>query len=313
MLQVKQGECLFELWSDTDGRLIGVVLDERTERLLGEARSPPVIVPAGSEAVILLEACFICEGSLRLTINGSPVEQDGSPLAGLNPLPPRERTSDEAEQVAARTMRRQRQRSYEKAGLSEGEIIQRWSDLRRECRLLAQATDNLNRGDFDHVVTVSSHLRKLIGRSKGNHILQDCAGFSDASLLIWTSPPQAPGAWSPAELNPSLWMDFNPVAASPDRVLTHKMDLDTWLNLPAGGIEALGSLTQLEMLHAIADKIGAHADLRGRELVTALGEYHLEDRSALACYLITLSQTTLSVAERLLQVIEKPVISGSGS
>lgn len=85
------------------------------------------------------------------------------------------------------------------------------------------------------------------------------------------------------------------------------MDLDTWLTLP-GGIFEGRTITNSDLIKAIADKVGAHVDLRGRMTISHMSSVTTVDQiPELNRYVADLAASALELGLTMLDEI------GSGS
>lgn len=280
-----------------------IIKDKETDKCFNFLS--PRIVSSGSDApVCILSADLNCQTQqISLRLNGYDVREDQSYFfiqtsKDIRKQPPVTTKIDKYGIRNSIKKRKQRLADYIKDGFNRENLQGRWEDLRRECRLLKKSLMNLNNGDTDYIVWVRLHLRKIVGRSKGNHILQDCASFYSMPLLVWRAPPHPPNHWTPAELFPELWYANECFSIQASTFCNQLTDLDVWLSDCAGMVG--GQLrTQLDLLHAIADKIAAHSDWKERKVVDMLGTLQSFNTTALNSHLIELAQNVLALVERV--------------
>lgn len=239
----------------------------------------------------------------KVYFNGREINtaQDYLFIQKTNNIPKSPRVTTNIDKQGIRCSVRERKKTlynYLKEGFNTIHVQRRWNDLRREYRLLKTCLNNLNSGDTDYIVSVSVHLRKIIGRSKGNHLLQDCASFNSKPIFVWRKAPNPPNSWTLAELSPELSVNMGCFSVRANDFCTQLTDLDVWLSGDAA-IVAARPRTQLDLLHDIADKVGAHSDWKERNVVEILESFEYFDTTALNNYLITLAENVLLLIERL--------------
>ncbi|WP_129220697.1 hypothetical protein [Lichenibacterium ramalinae] len=276
--------------------------------IFAEAVSPRIrLVGTGVLFLFWVINYHASTGKLELYINGEDVTSRSRRMevaATLRPDTPSENglTKDQASIDAALSARTQRVRDYERTGLTTEQKVRSIVDLKREFRLLSAANSALKRGDLDYTVPVSVHLRKLIGKGKGNHLLQDCAAFRGVVLPVWKRPPSDPQLWTPYQLIDSLdfWYAKEMFSLSPTHFLTCQTDIDDWLCRNGGALNQ-SPTTNVDLLHGVADKIGAHLDLKNRDLVEALENMHFGGVPIILSYLTQLGDLILALTASFLE------------
>jgi hypothetical protein len=215
---------------------------------------------------------------------------------------PNNHTRDEA---AIEFAVKNRKKALRDKNLNPSQRAKRWAVFERELRLLRADLAALLEGDEDRVVTVSLYLRKLIGPNSGNRLLQDVASFLKAPLLVWRRAIEHD---MPLSVQPKLRFFINTESVGslePIYPFDCETDLDAWLKLDAhyfGG----GSATTEKLLLEIADKIGAHAQLKGADLADALAACKSGGSDMLNTFLEQLAATVLALGDRIISLRDHP-------
>lgn len=164
--------------------------------------------------------------------------------------------AEELAKVIPRADRRSMPPSY----LAEG--------LQRELNQLQDLVGLYLNGRFDHIFGIAARVRILAARGRTMHpILQGLAAHIDVPLMMHArehSPLSMPpthgyfGSWAPTStIDPSA----------------REVDLDVWLNLE-GAATAKKQYTNLQILAAIGNTVGAHFDPELEPLVELLESHH---------------------------------------
>jgi hypothetical protein len=194
--------------------------------------------------------------------------------------------------------RRQRLKDLRKNGLASENINRRWADLKRECRLISHAIAKVEFEDIDHVVNIGNGLRKLIGRGKGNGFLQDCASFKNLAILVWSEKlDQMDFLNDPANAKPTISISSSIFSLERTKLNCHQIDLDMWLEQKEIALDGR-ILSHIEIIHEIGDKIGAHLDLKNREIEESLSGIHLLGQPALSHYLCAVAKGVVELSNR---------------
>lgn len=283
---------------------IKVEARDRSGKIVAEGESGRIRPRGvGQVPIVLIANKRNDENVIELRINGAlsnartgPVRLDNytDPSTGLQPSGEVDRESEDM-----RKRRRNRAADYRSKGIDEKRQA---GDLRREVRLLTASLKRLQEGDADEIVTVSGHLRKIIGRGKGNHALQDYAALNDLHLDVWTVPPEPLGSWTPKDLEPrpDLWLQGT-FSTKPSKSFAQRTDLDVWLDQIDGAI-AGKLMSNGDFLHAIADKIGAHLDVGERLTLDRLALAKASDIDFTTNYLIGIGGAVLALCLATLAV-----------
>lgn len=284
------------------GTIRAQMFSDRLGELL-ECETPRIVIRGeGNLMTFVAITMNESEDALRIFINATDYNRFGpvvrlrrepEPLRSGFPVP----TGPDPDSAERRARRQQQSADLVRNGV----LIDRLRDqLVRELRLLRAALNRLAGGETDEVVTVSVHLRKLIGGGKGNGALQKFGGLSDVSLDVWALPPQPEGTWHPRDLPVSL-TQLPTVFFAAGETTTYRfaMDIDAWL--ARDDVAMAGKwMTNLDLLHSIADKIGAHLDLSPAPVVDRLEASQAFGVDFLTRYLIELGTAVCEVADRVL-------------
>lgn len=266
----------------------------------------PVINFYGEGIARLIIMVFSKSGKIEMSINGIKIT-DGDKILNisksndvLNGRPP-EISIDHVGKEAAQRKRGDRRANFLKQDNAQMKVDRRWVDLRETCQLLRDAVELMMSGEVRYIRSVSVHLRVLVGPGKGNHILQDCAGFECWPLNVWVRPPSDPTLWTPKNLD-KLWfhLERSVISYRPNGLNSHETDLDAWFEQEAYTINGI-SLSQGRLFNSVVDKIGAHAEFDNREVIEFLQSFINGDFSLLQRYLMETSEVVLLLAEEVLQ------------
>lgn len=301
-MQMVQGARTFELWYSSSGWLEAIILENDSEALLAEIKTPPIEIGDEGAGPMVFSATYHDSGrSLVIQIDGKIIEEHSGGVIHLGALVPYNvrpgmTTVDQVQIDKCLRSRKHRLKDYVTQGWTAATRARRDDDLAREMRLLRSSLEALVMGNTDCVVTVSTHLRKMIGKKNGNHLLQDCASFRNLPLLVWRRPPSD---YAPPKLGLAYWQNWDALSLVPNRFATQETDIDSWLEdhaLRVGGTD----LSHIELIQGIANKLGAHSDPLDRDITEALQQIKFNEVDALSMYLSIVALGVLELTDKVL-------------
>jgi hypothetical protein len=213
------------------------------------------------------------------------------------------------ENVAAQADRKSRYRGWRggsapKASRIRGDKDYAFAALRGELNQINDLLFWIRLGNNYHIPGLAARIRMTISRGKPLPLLQLCAAMTDRQLIVYTaSDPRKVRFTLPKDIEAPSHRLITAVSALPHPVFRNPIDLDVWLDLPAGQI---GSevLTSRQVLKKIGDTRGAHIDLDIYPTVAALrsGASELSGikQADLETYLLRVAEIVASLSRQVL-------------
>lgn len=160
----------------------------------------------------------------------------------------------------------------------------------REIRLLKGYLEKLEQGDRDQVAPISVSLRKLLWRTRGNHLLLDYAALKGCPTMVtFTWPDCNPPPLVDGVAGRALFMEGSgvEVAGCIEDVLRQPVVFD------GSRIHDLASV-----MNEIAGQIGAHLDPQLREVVEIVHGFNFaDDQNYLVNFLASIAYLVLKLDE----------------
>ncbi len=164
---------------------------------------------------------------------------------------------------------------------------------------------HIEQGETAYASSLSSQIRMLIADTKQptGGLLQWCAAMVDQPLILYTAAN--PGLLPPKDVGPPVDnIQFN-ASATPQLLTRNPVDLDVWLDLPAGQISDQ-LFNNREVIHKVASTIATHFDVDRHPLVGALRDSASQMDSLsgkidfLVCYIRRVGHVIVHLSEQIL-------------
>jgi hypothetical protein len=177
--------------------------------------------------------------------------------------------------------------------------------LRDEIEQLFDLVEHLKSGKLHHARGISARLRMLVATGKPLPVLQMYAAMKQLPLIVYTTPNIQGRVAEHSE--PGALVINLTISSVPDHRFGNPVDLDVWLDFPAGRFNER-TFSNREMIKHIGDTIGSHFDKDMLPMVVSLRatrtELYGKEADFMVIYLGEVAAAILDLAQDTLEAGE---------